>query len=227
MARIKADRHAALVKIEAVSKQANDDAFERAQEIQNHEMLVGWMGMNAGDTTDINNTDSNVQDIDNAGILRLTIAGSGDKPTKITAATADGLNEGLRSDMKGTKVKEWRAGAKNAAGQVRKTGIDFLITTGMPGAGSNAFKLSSATWSRLASAGKAPSNTYVSGANHAVFFSAFVERTGQWSWKDTDMDWSIDWNFGADAGRWFLSNVHNAFDILGMLDNLTLPTVTG
>ncbi|MEZ4466361.1 MAG: DUF4157 domain-containing protein [bacterium] len=208
-------------------KAANDAAFERAQEIQNHEMLVGWMGMNAGDTTKSENTDSNVQDIDNNGILRLTIAGSGDKPTKITAATADGLNEGLRGDIAGTKVKEWRAGAKGANGQVRKTGIDFLITTGVPGSGHSLFKLSTSTWSRLAAAGKAPSSTYVSGAEKSVFFSAFVERTGKWSWKDTDMDWSIDWNFGADAGRWFLSNVHSAFDILAMLDNLTLPAVSG
>lgn len=208
-------------------KAANDEAFDKASEIQHHEMLVGWMGMNAGDTTQIENTDSNVQDIDNNGVLRLTVSGSGDRPVEIVSATVDGLNEGMRQDLSGSKVREWRKGAVGRDGKVRKQGIDLLITTGSPDSARNSYQVSNNTWDRITAAGQGPSSWTVSGLNKAVFFSFFAERTGNFRWVDSDMDWGNDYNWGADAGRWFLDNVRNAGDILAMIDNLTLPSVSG
>ena len=200
-------------------KTTNDQANAKAMELQSREMLVGWMGMLAGDTSQ-KPPDSDVEDIDQEGVLRVTVTGSADKPNKIVSAQAAGLNPSLRASLKGQKVGTMRKGGK-VGKKTRTHGIDILVT-----AKPNQYIVTDATWKRLQDAGKVPSTWTTAGKNHAIWFSIFGERGGNYYWADTDMNWSHDFNWGADAGRWFLDNVRNGGLILADLDNLTLPAVS-
>ncbi len=206
---------------------ANDEAFTNATSIQHHEMLVGWMGMNAGDTTNSKTLGNDVESFDNNGVLRIKISGVSDSPVMILGASVEGLNNGLRADIAGSKLREWRKGAKDKNGKAREQGIDVVVTTGNPDSVGQSFQVSSSTWARLTAAGQAPSSATVSGNNKSVYFSFLAERTGKMSWIDQDMNWSVDFNWGADAGRWFLKNVKSWDAVLAELDNLTLPSSIG
>jgi hypothetical protein len=209
------------------TKDANDAAFTDAVAIQDREMLIGWMGMQAGDTsktpgTTGASTEGNVEDIDNNGILRIRISGLNDAPLSISSAEVDGLNESLRADLAGSTLGTWLPGGK------RQSGIDVLVTTGSPASRPRSFQLAAGTWARAQAAGVAPGRHTVSGMNHSVFFSFLAERTGKLAWCDSDMDWSVDYNWGADAGRWFLNNVKSYHQIMSELRGKTLPsTVRG
>ena len=200
----------------------NKQLFNKAQEIQNREMLVGWMGLLAGDTSKASTTDSNVEDIDNDGVLRLVVDGAADKPTRVVSAKASGLNPTLRQDLTGMTLGQMRKGNTMADGTRRPSGVDLLITTKSTG---NLYGVKDATWARLSKAGKTPGTWSKSGANKAIYFSIFAERTGTTYWKDTDADFANDFAWGADAGRWFLDNVRSGFEIVKDLDNLQLPAV--
>lgn len=203
-------------------KQANDGLRNQAAQIQSREMLVGWMTMLAGDTRNKAPAgwNNSIEDIDQDGVLRVTIEGQSGRPTKIVDARADGLNPTLRASMKGMKLGSMRKGGQ-VDGQERSNGIDLLVTTAL-----HKFKVTPATWTRMEQAGKAPTSEAIrSKANQAIWFSLFAERTGSVYWQDTDMAWGHDFNWGADAGRWFLDNVRNGGLIVADLDAMTLPTV--
>ncbi|MGK0357869.1 MAG: hypothetical protein ACI9U2_000152 [Bradymonadia bacterium] len=223
-------------------EEANIATQKSAGKFQSREMLVGWMSLLAGKTETLEGVGhaNNVEKIHKAGILRLTIAGKNDRPTRITAATVEGLNPELRADLTGQTVGSMRTGGK-ADGQRRKSGIDLLVTTSYSG---KRFQVSSSSWAALKEAGKAPSHTRSARLN-AVFFSFFAERSGKTTRQDSDKDmldpvfelatgdnligangWPHDLTNGADAGRYFLDNIRSEFDILADIDNLKLPNVS-
>ncbi len=217
------DQKMTIAEMEQV-KAANDSQFSNAMSIQNKEMLVGWMALQAGETsktpgTKGASTEGNVEDIDNNGILRITISGSGDSVSKIATAEVDGLNEGLRAELAGSKLGDWMVGGAHK----RKQGIDVLVTTVSPDRANN-FQMSQATTQKAKAADVC--GTW-GGFKGPIFFSIFAERTGTTSWHDSDMDLSIDSQWGADAGRWFLDNVKGHAAILNECRSKTLPTVSG
>lgn len=199
-------------------KANNDKAFDNAQAIMNREMLKGWMNMVAGKDSPAS---QELEDTSQSGTLGLVIGGSGDSPTKITAAQTEGINTDLRNQITGTKVKDWA----NTGG--KKSGIDIVVRTGNPGAG-NQFKASSATITKMVNAGVYPKNDFwnstIASSNDAIYFAIGMTRDGQ-GYIDQDAYAVYDFGYGADGGRWFINNVKSTYDIINEMGNLEIPAV--
>lgn len=194
-------------------KTQNDAAFSGAQRIQNEKMLSGWMNLVAGKN---GMKDADLEDTSQKGILGLIIEGSNDKPSKIVEAQVTGINKGLKADLSNTKVGKWT----NHSGNKNKVGVDVTART-KP----HAYKVSSGTKSKLKQADVYPSFSQTGSAG-AISFAIGKTANGGTAYIDSDMWMANDFQWGADAGRYFLNNIRGASQIMRDLDNLTLPTVT-
>jgi len=201
----------------------NEALGTKAAEIQHKEMLIGWMAMNTGKTSEPDTEGSSLDsDIEKnvTGNLRIEINGSEDTARTIRTAKVSGLNKALRGQLAGTKLGEWLVGGE------RKAGIDVLITTGPANMLGLDFTLGEATWSKAEAAGVVPEEG-MTRALRAVYFTLFAARSGSVVYIDGDIDRIDDRYFGADAGRWFLKNIKSVFQIVDELSGLTLPGTIG
>lgn len=192
-------------------KAANDASFQEAKSIQHHEMLANWMNMLAGKDNAKNSTDG-LEDTSVKGVLGLVIKGASDNPTQIVRAETEGVNESLRNQLTGTKVSDW-------APRPGKPGINIRIRTE-----ENGYTVTNATKDRIKAAGQWPGWGTTADASGSIYFAAAVQPDGA-EYQDTDKDWSNDFNWGADAGRWFLNNVKSGTQIIADLGRFRIPSV--
>ena len=191
-------------------KRANDGSFASAKVHQQRQMLIGWMNMLAGTDNAKNSTDG-LEDTSVKGVLGLVIRGSNDRANQIVRAETEGVNESLRGQITGTPLSNWipRRGA----------GLNIRVRTA-----ENGFTVSSATKDRLKAAGKWPSSMTTADQTGSIYFAAAIQPDGS-TYMDTDADWKNDFNWGADAGRYFLNNIRTATDVINDLSGTRLPSV--
>lgn len=191
----------------------NKAARNNAGAIQSKEMLIGWMNLIAGG--------SGVQDADKeasseTGILTLVVDGVQDTAYSIKSARTDGINEQLKGSISGTKLSEWMAGGQ------RERGMNVIIRTGSPIAESENFRVKDSTKQKIDEAGEwgmgRPANS--------IYFAFGVDSKTNSAYTDQDMWAAYDQNWGANAGRWFLSNVKNQWSLLSELRSKTIPSVS-
>jgi len=179
------------------------------------EMLVGLMNFQSvgGTNGDKMKSGVNLEDTSLKGVLGLVISGKDDNPTGILRAEADGINADLKGSLTGT-VGEWISGSK------RKSGLQLTVKPEWHG-----FTVSNATKQQAVKAGQYVGGTEAK-SQSSIYFAFGRTANGDLTYTDQDADSTLDANWGADAGRWFLNNVKSTHAIVEQLRGFKLPAVT-
>ena len=176
-------------------------------------MLIGWMNLLAGAN---GVKDADKEGSSETGILTLVISGSQDSPASIKSASTDGINEQLKGSISGTKLSEWTTGPQ------RSRGLNVIVRTGNPMATSENFLVKDVTKDKIDQAGEWGFGR----GNNSIYFAFGMDSKTNSAYVDQDMWMAYDQNWGANAGRWFLSNVKNQWTLLSELGGKTIPSVS-
>lgn len=209
-------------------EKANRKAYSRANEIQRHEMTIGWMNLSAGDGALQAALLNGGLYTKQRGVLFLVIAGSDDRPTVIREAKLQGINAALAKQLAATPVSQWL----NVSGNADDVGLDLQVVTGSPDDASDSFEASAATIRRMASSGMRANHLGLLHASRemghpkakVLSFAIGKERNGGSTRIDTQRHYGPQ-DYYRPRGLWFLQNVRSADDIIADVSKLVLPMV--
>lgn len=208
---------------------ANNSAIDEAGTLAVQQCLTAWLNLLSG--TGIN-WSTDVEDTSQRGVLGIVFNGAAGEPIQILEANVEGINSFLRAEMSGTRLSRWIHPEEEddetyAHLPIQDLSLDLIVRTGDPTDFNDSFQVTTEIHDNMIDAGVTRGRGLLgneASRNRAIYFAFGMNRDG-WIYVDDDASWRQDYNYCADAGRWFLENVKTPEQVIQQLLNKTLPTV--